>query len=188
MTHPKWLYVLLLLLAVNVYAQAPEWQRSKADDLLHKKQFDKFVLEGSYLAPPAVQVSNPELEVLCSNSKLHKAYVNFGGAIRPDPGMRSFKGNRQAKIDVRADEHRFSQYLEISEDRTTVSADNIEFTELLTGHLFRQHPENESALVHKLIIGNVDAIGVGVMLQFDMPGDQQELISECGLAQGHKKK
>ncbi len=133
MTRPKWLYVLLLLLAVNLYAQAPEWQKSKADDPLHKREFDRFVLEGSYLAPPAVQVSNPELEVLCSKKKLHKAYVNFGGAIRPEPGMKSFKGNRQAKIDVRADEHRFSQYLEISEDHTTVSADDIEFTELLTG-------------------------------------------------------
>jgi len=179
----------MFLLAVSpMLAQEPEWQRVRVEDPLRKTSFDSFVLEGSYLAPPAAQVSAPSLEVLCSKNKLHKAYVHFGGAIRPEPGMRSLKGNRQAKIDVRADDRRFSEYLEISEDRTTVSADNIEFTELLTGHLFRQHPENEGALVHRLIIGNIDAIGVGVMIQFDMPADQQGLISACGLAQGKKKK
>jgi hypothetical protein len=185
----KFVLTILLLTCLPLSAQDAEWQQSKIDDPLHGTVVDKFVLSGTYVTPPAVQSAEPSLEVLCAKNKFRRAYIHFGGVVRPEEWAKSLKGNQQAKMEARADEHKFTQYLEITNDSTSLAADKIEFSELLTGRLFKQHPGDPNSLVHRLVVGvNVGALSPGIVIQFEMPSDQERLVSTCDLQEGRKKK
>jgi hypothetical protein len=176
-------------------AETTEWKYSKQDDPLHGTSFEQFVLDGKYLTPPSVATKEqPGLVVHCSNGKFKEGFLIVGGvaqyASSSGGGVaHSIKGATQAHVEMRWDDKKKpdSDWWEISNDGQALSFDKIQLTKLMTGHLLG-HPGDPSQLVHRQILGVVEAFGNQVVMQFDMPQDDTQIVETCGLEWGKNKK
>jgi len=175
-----------LLLASVVVAAPPGWQYSKSENPLDGKQFDEFTLVGQYLRAPSVSGRNPpELRVHCAKGKFAGGEFDLG-AVAQHSGTKSLKGAWQAQVDMRLDERKKEQdFWEYSNDQQTLFFDGRQLDHLMTGKLLG-HPMKDP-LVKRVILGVIEALGNEVIVQFDMPADQTEMISACGIEWGAKR-
>jgi len=187
-SKPWAILAILVWIRPMLSAQSAEWQQSAIDDPAHKTTTDKFVLAGAYLTPPHTQTEEPSLEVLCSKGKFRQAYIHFGGTITAEEGITGPNGNPQAKMEGRAGARKISQHLEIAKGGTTLAADKTEFSELLKGRLSLPQADDPDSLARRLVLSvNVGEYSPGIVIQFELPADQEALLSACDL-QGKKKK
>lgn len=164
-----------------------EWKYSKEENPLYGKSFDRFTLTGKYLKPPSAIGHDPELIIGCMNGKFASGEFSLGAVAR-FTGTHSFKGKRQAQLDMRIDEKKKTEeWLEVSNDRKTLSFDAIQFTKYLTGRLLG-HPSENNTLTHRLIFGVVEEGENEVIVQFDMPKDVAQMVDVCSLEWGRKKR
>jgi hypothetical protein len=174
-----------LLISTTLATAQPAWQSSKEENPLFGKQFDLFRLEGRYLSQPSVSGGNvPLLRVYCAAGKFAKGEFLLG-AVAQHSGTKSIKGAWQAQVDMRLDERKKTEDLwEYSNDQKTLFFDRIQLDHLLTGKLLG-HPTKD-VLTRRVILGVIEALGNEVVVQFNMPSDQKEIISACGLEWGRK--
>jgi len=172
-----------------------EWRYSKQDDPLHGTSFDQFILDGRYLTRPSqTDGENPALVVQCSDGKFRRGSLVVGTVIQHAQGAdggvaHSLKGITQAHVEMRWDERKKpnDDWWEISNDGRALFFDKIQLTKLLTGRLLG-HPSDPAQLVHRQIIGVVEAFANETVMQFDMPKDSTWIVEACGLEWGKKKK
>ncbi len=176
----------LFVLAASVLV-AQSWERSKWENPLYGKTFDQFILNGRYLTPPSVVGPNaPSLVVHCSDGKFASGEFMLGAVAQPS-GTKSLKGAWQSQVDMRLDERKKTEdYWEYSNDGKTLFFDRDQLDKLLTGKLLG-HPSKDE-LTKRVILGVVEAFGNEIIVQFDMPSDQSDIINACGLEWGRDKR
>jgi hypothetical protein len=176
----------LFVLAASVLA-AQSWERSKWENPLYGKTFDQFILRGRYLTPPStVGLDEPRLVVHCSAGKFASGEFMLG-AVAQHSGTKSLKGAWQSQVDMRLDERKKTEdFWEYSNDGKTLFFDRDQLDKLLTGKLLG-HPSKDE-LTKQVILGVTEALGNEVIVQFDMPVDQSEIIQACGLEWGRDKR
>jgi hypothetical protein len=166
-----------------------EWQYSREENPLYGKSFDRFVLTGRYYKAPSTIVGNeqPRMIIGCVNGKFSTGEFSLG-AVAQFSGTRSLKGVGQSQITIRTDEKKpTDDWFEVSNDQKTLFFDRVQFNRFLTGRLLG-HPSAQSALVHRLTLGVVEAFGNQVIIQFDMPEDVSQIVTACGLEWGKKRR
>jgi hypothetical protein len=175
-------------------AQFAEWRYTKQDEPLHGTSFDQFVLDGKYVTPPSGAKGQPSIVVHCSNGKFKDAFLIVGGVIQytqnSEGGVaHSLKGATQAKIEMRWDDKKNpdSDRWEISNDGKALSFDKVQLIKLMTGHLLG-HPGDPSQLVHRQVLGVVEAFGNEIVMQFEMPQNDAPIVQSCGLEWGKGRK
>jgi hypothetical protein len=151
---------------------AQSWERSKWENPLYGKSFDQFVLKGQYLTPPSmIGPDGPRLVVHCANGKFASGEFMLG-AVAQHSGTKSLKGAWQSQVDMRLDDRKKTEdWWEYSNDGKTLFFDKTQFDKLLTGK----------------ILGVTEALGNEVIVQFDMPASQSDIIEACGLEWGREK-
>ena len=165
---------------------AQSWERSKGENPLYGKTYDQFILNGRYLTPPStVGSETPRLVVHCGAGKFASGEFMLG-AVAQHSGTKSLKGAWQSQVDMRLDERKKTEdFWEYSNDGKTLFFDRDQLDRLLTGKLLG-HPSKDE-LTKRVILGVTEALGNEVIVQFDMPADQSEIIEACGLEWGRKK-
>jgi hypothetical protein len=175
----------LFLVGASALA-AQSWERSKWENPLYGKTFDQFVLEGRYLTPPSsVEPSAPRLVIHCANSKFASGEFMLG-AVAQHSGTKSLKGAWQSQVDMRLDDGKKTEdWWEYSNDGKTLFFDKTQLDKLMTGKLLG-HPSKDK-LTQRVILGVVETFGNEIIVQFDMPPDQSEIIGACGLEWGRER-
>jgi hypothetical protein len=165
---------------------AQSWERSKWENPLYGKSFDQFVLKGQYLTPPSmIGPDGPRLVVHCANGKFASGEFMLG-AVAQHSGTKSLKGAWQSQVDMRLDDRKKTEdWWEYSNDGKTLFFDKTQFDKLLTGKLLG-HPSKDE-LTKRVILGVTEALGNEVIVQFDMPASQSDIIEACGLEWGREK-
>ena len=165
---------------------AQSWERSKGENPLYGKTYDQFILNGRYLTPPStVGSETPRLVVHCGAGKFASGEFMLG-AVAQHSGTKSLKGAWQSQVDMRLDERKKTEdFWEYSNDGKTLFFDRDQLDRLLTRKLLG-HPSKDE-LTKRVILGVTEALGNEVIVQFDMPADQSEIIEACGLEWGRKK-
>lgn len=176
----------LLFLAGTGVLVAQSWEKSKWENPLYGKSFDQFILSGRYLTPPStVGPDAPRLVVHCANRKFASGEFMLG-AVAQHSGTKSLKGSWQSQVDMRLDDRKKTEdWWEYSNDGKTLFFDGNQLDKLLTGKLLG-HPSKDP-LTKRVILGVTEAFGNEVIVQFDMPADQSEIIEMCGLEWGREK-
>jgi hypothetical protein len=192
----RYLYALCLLCCAAIAQTGanptdevkPEWVYSKEDNPLSGKSFDRFILTGKYFKAPSSLASDPpKLIVGCIKGKFASGEFSLG-AVAAFSGTQSFKGVRQAQVDMRIDERKnATQWLEVSNDLKTLFFDRVQLLQLMTGRLLG-HPSDRATLTHRVVLGVLESLGNEVIVQFDMPDDPSEMVQTCGLEWGKQKK
>jgi hypothetical protein len=83
------------------------------------------------------------------------------------------------------DRKKTEDWWEYSNDGKTLFFDKTQFDKLLTGKLLG-HPSKDE-LTKRVILGVTEALGNEVIVQFDMPASQSDIIEACGLEWGREK-
>lgn len=153
------------------------------------KAYDAFILEDSYLTPPAVAAARvPSLIVECAEGRFRTAGLSVGAVVAALPFQPGFSGPNEVNVEQRLDENRptTDQWKRIS-DFKTLTFDQFSLTKLLTGRKLWDAggklwavPANRTVV--KRVRLSVEEVSAGpVIMQFDMPGDSTQLIQSCGL-------
>lgn len=168
----------------------PEWKYSKWSNPLYATVYDQFILEGKYVTSPSHSgETSPKLVVHCSGGKFRSGEFAVGAVVQHEPGAHSLKDVTQARVLARFDEKPKpdNDLWEISNDGQTLFFDGQQLNKLLTGHLLG-HPGDTQSLVHRVIVGVVEALGNQISIEFDMPDNSAQLVDACGLEWGKGKK
>lgn len=187
------LSVALVLIASNSVAQTGQaaqpstngWEHSKHEDPLRGTSSEQFKLEGQYLVAPrdSRAGATPALIVRCTadpraahghaRGKFVTGYIFVGGVV----DARGSSGTVHAQF--RLDDGKLKDaFWSHSTDYSSVFFDNLEFNDLLYGHLL-PHKENTGPQPRKLVIGLQEYLGPEVVMQFDLP-DCTEVAETCG--------
>lgn len=145
------------------------------------------MLGGKYLTPPSLLTKDPTLVVQCSSGKFKTAYFDAGAVVQRGSYQSALKGTL-AHVDIRFDEKKPTvDSWEISNDGQGLFFDSTQLTRLLTGRMLG-HPGDAEALVHRVILGVVEAFGNQIVIEFDMPQEADRMVTACGLEWGRRKK
>jgi hypothetical protein len=184
----KRILVIVLVLALKMFAQNEARWEYRQNDALQGKTFDELILDGTYVKPPTSGNSEtPRILVRCENKKFRRGYLLVGGVaehtgIWEGHTARSFKGKPQAQVEIRWDEERkaVSEFWELSDDRRSLLFDKQQLVKLMTGRSLGD-PTDPQALLPMLYLGVVEAGANQIVMRFNMPRDPKQLVKLCGL-------
>jgi hypothetical protein len=187
--------VAIIFAAISMAGQTPQsepamWEYSKWTKPMTGVEYDQFVLHGKYLTPPSQADGNgPKLVVHCSDGKLRRGEFFVGAVVRHDPGAHSLKGIVQSQVQMRMDDKKKldDDWWEISNDWKTLFFDRQQLAKLMTGRLLG-HPSDQNSLIHRLTLGVVESLENQIVMQFEMPQDDAQIVESCGLEWGKEKK
>lgn len=154
--------------------------------------FDRFVLNGRYTAAPYVlgpEAAAPSLEVHCSGGKFRSGEFHLRAVAESEPGARTMlRGAPQAHVDIRTNKKaKLSEdWWEISNNGQTLFFDKQRLESLLTGKMLG-HPRDRATLIRELTLGVVESLANEVVVQFDMPLQDDQMIDACGLEPGKRR-
>jgi hypothetical protein len=170
--------------------ESAKWEYSKWTKPMTGAEYDQFVLQGKYLTLPSQTDGNgPRLVVHCSDGKFRSGEFYVGAVVRHEPGAHSLKGITQAQVQMHMDDKKKldEDWWEISNDWKTLFFDRQQLAKLMTGRLLG-HPSDQNTLIHRLTLGVVESLENQVVMQFDMPQDDTQIVEVCGLEWGKNRK
>ncbi|MFN7998637.1 MAG: hypothetical protein U0Q18_33750 [Bryobacteraceae bacterium] len=174
----------LLLLAVcpliNAQNAPPKWVHTTQDDPLHAITLDVFVLQGKFLTPPSKLPEGlvPEIVMRCSNNRLKAGYITVGAVVD--------RGAAGAKVEMRLDGKFKTMFWGVGTDGTAVFMDGLGFATVIWG-TWLPHKEGKGETVKHEIIGVREAFGNTIVMQFDMPDEQDEMLNACTYVRNHRR-
>jgi hypothetical protein len=173
-------YILLATFSAVAAAQAPAWVHSTKDDPLHGISLEVFVLEGKYLTPPTRgATTTPEMVLRCSAGKLKDGYIAVGAVVET--------GAHGAPVEMRLD-GRFSRaFWNVGNDGTAVFMDpKMDFDRIVWG-TWLPHKRGKGDFVKHEIVGVTEVYGGSIVMQFEMPDDQEEMLNACTHVRNHRR-
>jgi hypothetical protein len=163
------------------------WKSEVVTDALRGTQHSQYELEGVYLTPPqgVGAGETPSLVLRCladpnaahghARGKFLEGYVHTHSVV--DSGGAS---GGQIQVHYRRDDGKVQEGLwNHSTDFSSAFFDDVDLNTLMFGH-FMPHKEGTGPQTHKLVIAMSEFMGSEVVVQFNLP-DDNDPVETCGV-------
>ena len=147
---------------------------------MHGTSLEVFVLDGKYLTPPSKGAATPpEIVLRCSAGKLKDGYIAVGAVVD--------RGANGAPVEMRLDGKFSKAFWDVGNDGQAVFMNpKTDFSKIIWGAVL-PHKEGKGDYVHQEIIGIIEAYSGSIVMQFEMPVDQDEMLNVCTHVRNHHR-